>query len=144
MRLQPIDMDLKTKLRRLDWGGMSLFTVGATCVALPVSWADTLYPWSSWRTVIPLVVGIIAFLAFGFYESRPVQPMLPYRLFKSRTAVVSIIGGTIHGLLLFALLLYLPLFFQVRLITIPRILLCHEVQAFLYCPSLQSYAHGHG
>lgn len=39
--------------------------------------------------------------------------MLPYRLLDSRTPVVSIIGGSIHGLLLFALLLYLPLFFQV-------------------------------
>ncbi|KAI0835064.1 major facilitator superfamily domain-containing protein [Hypoxylon sp. FL0890] len=112
MRLRPIDLDLKTKLRRLDWGGMFLFTVGATCISLPVSWADTLYPWSSWRTLLPLVVGTIAFVVFGLYEAHPVQPMLPYRLFKSRTAVVSIIGGTIHGLLLFSLLLYLPLFFQ--------------------------------
>lgn len=120
MHLRPIDLDLMTKLRRLDWIGMFLFTVGATCVALPVSWADTLYSWSSWRTFLPLLVGIAAFIAFGFYEARPAQPMLPYRLFKSRTAVVSIIGGSIHGLLLFSLLLYLPLFFQVCLKTIPR------------------------
>ncbi|KAI6091737.1 MFS general substrate transporter [Hypoxylon rubiginosum] len=112
MRLRPIDLDLKTKLRRLDWGGMFLFTVGATCVSLPISWADALYPWSSWRTFLPLIIGVIAFVAFGFYEARPVQPMLPYRLFKNRTAVVSIIGGAIHGLLLFSILLYYPLFFQ--------------------------------
>ncbi|KAI1088168.1 MFS general substrate transporter [Rostrohypoxylon terebratum] len=112
MHLKPIDLDLKTKFRRLDWGGMFLFTVGSTCVALPISWADTLYPWGSWRTLLPLVIGIVAFIAFGFYEARPVQPMLPYRLFKNRTAVVSLIGGAIHGLLLFSLLLYLPLFFQ--------------------------------
>ncbi|KAI1382725.1 MFS general substrate transporter [Hypoxylon trugodes] len=112
MHLRPISLDLKTKLRRLDWGGMFLFTVGATCVSLPVSWADTLYPWSSWRTILPLILGIVAFIAFGFYEARPIQPMLPYRLFKNRTAIVSIIGGSIHGLLLFSLLLYLPLFFQ--------------------------------
>ncbi|KAI1171314.1 MFS general substrate transporter [Nemania sp. FL0916] len=112
MRLRPVDQDLKTKLRRLDWGGMFVFTVGATAVSLPLSWADTLYPWTSWRTLLPLIVGVVAFIAFGFYEARPVQPMLPYRLFNNRTAVVSIIGGTIHGLLLFSLLLYLPLFFQ--------------------------------
>ncbi|KAI1206361.1 MFS general substrate transporter [Annulohypoxylon truncatum] len=112
MHLRPIDLDLKTKFRRLDWRGMFMFTVGAICVSLPVSWADTLYPWSSWKTILPLVVGIIAFITFGFYEARPAQPMLPYRLFKNRTAVVSIIGGSIHGLLLFSLLLYLPLFFQ--------------------------------
>ncbi|XXH00077.1 hypothetical protein Hte_006419 [Hypoxylon texense] len=95
MRLRLIDLDLKTKLRRLDWGGMFLFTVGATC-----------------RTLLPPVVEIVAFVAFGLYEARPIQPMLPYRLFQSRTAVVSIIGGTIHGLLLFSYLPYLPLFFQ--------------------------------
>ncbi|KAI1758850.1 MFS general substrate transporter [Hypoxylon sp. FL1150] len=112
MNLRPIDMDLKTKLRRLDWGGMFLFTVGATCVSVPISWADALFPWSSWRTLVPLILGVVAFITFGFYEERPVQPMLPYRLFKNRTAVVSLIGGAIHGLLLFSILLYLPLFFQ--------------------------------
>ncbi|KAK6827662.1 MFS general substrate transporter [Apiospora arundinis] len=114
MNLQPIDQDLKTKLRRLDWVGMLLFAVGAACVSLPISWADTLFPWSSWRTIVPLALGIVAFVAFGFYEARPYQPMLPYSLFQNRTAVVSIIGGSIHGLILFSFLLYLPLFFQLR------------------------------
>ncbi|KAI0101310.1 MFS general substrate transporter [Nemania sp. FL0031] len=112
MHLRPIDQDLLTKLRRLDWGGMFLFTVGAAGVVLPISWADTLYPWSSWRTLVPLILGVVAFAAFGFYEACPLQPMLPYSLFRNRTAIVSIIGGAIHGLLLFSLLLYLPLFFQ--------------------------------
>ncbi|KAK8867747.1 MFS general substrate transporter [Apiospora arundinis] len=112
MNLQPIDQDLKTKLRRLDWVGMLLFAVGAACVSLPISWADTLFPWSSWRTIVPLALGIFAFVAFGFYEALPYQPMLPYSLFQNRTAVVSIIGGSIHGLILFSFLLYLPLFFQ--------------------------------
>lgn len=115
MRLRPVDQDIKTKLRRLDWGGMFLFTLGATCISLPISWADALYPWSSWRSILTLVIGVIAFIAFGIYEARPIQPMLPYRLFQNRTAVVSLIGGTIHGLLMFAFLLYLPLFFQVSL-----------------------------
>ncbi|KAI5921034.1 hypothetical protein F4810DRAFT_679838 [Camillea tinctor] len=70
MNLRPIDMDLKTKLRRLDWGGMFLFTVGATCISLPVSWADTLYSWSSWQTLFPLIIGIAAFITFGIYEAR--------------------------------------------------------------------------
>lgn len=129
MHLRPIDQDLKTKLRRLDWVGMFLFAVGAACVSLPISWADTLFPWSSWRTLVPLILGIVAFVAFGFYEAHPYQPMLPYSLFRNRTAIVSIIGGSIHGLILFSFLLYLPLFFQVSLTMVTKGLACSDVSA---------------
>jgi hypothetical protein len=121
MNLRSTGLDFKTQLRRLDWGGMFLFTVGATCICLPVSWADTLYLWSSWRTILPLVIGVFALIAFGCYEARPIEPMLPYRLFQNRTAVVSIIGGAIHGLLLFSILLYFPLFFQVSSTIISKV-----------------------
>ncbi|PWY93513.1 MFS general substrate transporter [Aspergillus sclerotioniger CBS 115572] len=89
LRLQSIDMDFKTKVRRLDWVGFLLFTIGATAVALPLSWAGSLYPWGSWRTLVPLVIGCLVLVVFAILERKAIEPMIPYRIFDNRTAIVS-------------------------------------------------------
>ena len=112
LRLRQIDMAFGAKIRRLDWVGMLLFAVGATCLALPLSWADSLYSWGSWRTIVPLIIGILVMVVFGVYEKRPQEAIFPYRIFHDVTAVMAIAGGFIQGMITFSLLLYFPLFFQ--------------------------------
>lgn len=112
LRLRPIDQSFRLKLRRLDWLGMSLFAIGTTSLALPLSWAGALFPWSSWRTIVPLVVGVVVLVVFGAYESKPTEPIFPYRIFHSATAIVTLAGAFIHGMILYSVLLYAPLFFQ--------------------------------
>ena len=112
MRLKPIEGTLRSRLARLDWIGMALFTVGCTTFSLSLSWAGALYPWSSWRTILPLVVGLVLLIIFGIYEKRPAEAVIPYRFLTSRTSLATLIGGLMHGIVLYPLLLYLPLFFQ--------------------------------
>lgn len=112
MRLKPISDSFRTQLARLDWVGILVFTTGCTVFALPLSWAGNMYPWSSWRTIVPLVLGFLILVAFAIYESHPQSPVFPYRIFRSRTAQMALIGSFIHGLTLYTLLMYLPLFFQ--------------------------------
>lgn len=119
LHLRPLDGGLTTRLRRVDWTGMALFASGATLFALPLSWADALYAWASWRTIVPFVIGIILLVIFGFYEKKPPEAILPYRLFKNRTAVSSFVTGLIHGLILYTALQYLPLFFQAVFLEAP-------------------------
>ena len=47
LRLRPIDQSFGSKLRRLDWIDMFLFAVVSTAFSLPLSWAGSIYPWSS-------------------------------------------------------------------------------------------------
>ncbi|KAL8927688.1 MAG: hypothetical protein Q9172_001248 [Xanthocarpia lactea] len=119
LRLRPIDRSLSSKLLQLDWIGMLLFTLGSTLFALPLSWAGALYPWSSWKTILPFVTGCLILVAFGLYEKKATAPIFPYRLFQSTTAVVTLIGATIHGMLLYSILIYAPLFFQAVLLETP-------------------------
>lgn len=79
---------------------MLLFAVGSTLFALPLSWAGAMYPWSSWRTIVPLVIAVVVLVAFAIYEARTAEPVFPYRIFRSRTAQVTLIGGFIHGMVL--------------------------------------------
>ncbi|KAJ5786121.1 MFS general substrate transporter [Penicillium pulvis] len=111
MRLRPISQPLE-QVKRMDWLGMLMFMVGCILFALPLSWAGNMYPWSSWRTIVPLVIGALMLLGFALYESRPNDLVFPYRIFRSRTAQMTLLGSFIHDMILYALLQYLPLFFQ--------------------------------
>ena len=88
LRLRPIEQSLSSKLLRLDWIGMLVFALGSTAFSLPLSWAGSIYSWSSWKTVLPLASGVIILVGFSFDEKRPVQPIFPYRIFQNVTAFV--------------------------------------------------------
>lgn len=119
LRLRPIEQSFRSKLLRLDWIGMLLFALGSTAFSLPLSWAGSIYSWSSWKTVLPLASGVIILVGFSFYEKRPVQPIFPYRIFQNVTAFVTITGAIIHGMLLYSVMLYAPLFYQVVMLETP-------------------------
>lgn len=112
LRLKPIETTLAFKIKRLDWIGMVLFLIGSTLFSLPLSWAGALYPWASYKTLVPFILGLVVLISLGFYEARPVQPLFPYRIFRSRTAISTLIGSFIHGAVLNGGLLYLLLSFQ--------------------------------
>ena len=114
LRMKAVDPGTSNlaKLKRMDWIGILLSTVGILAFVLPLSWAGSLYPWSSWRTILPLALGLVITAAFLWYETRPKYPLVPLRLFKSRTASSTLAGAFMHGVLLTAILQYLPLVYQ--------------------------------
>lgn len=112
MRLKAIDQPLQVKLRRLDWGGLVLFTTGCTLFASPVAWAGAMFPWSSYQTLVPLVLGTILLVAFVYYERKPIEPVLPYRMFNDRTSSLTLLASFLHGVANYSVTLYVPLFFQ--------------------------------
>ncbi|KAI0145338.1 MFS general substrate transporter [Xylariaceae sp. FL1272] len=119
LRLRPVKTPWPVKIRRIDWTGIALFTIGATATASSISWAGALYPWSSWQTIVPLTIGVTVLIVFSFYEKRPDYAILPYRIFTNTTSVVSLVTGLLHGAILYTLLLYVPLFFQAVFLQTP-------------------------
>ncbi|XWX00693.1 hypothetical protein V2A60_008755 [Cordyceps javanica] len=110
--------DLVPRLAGFDWCGLALLVVGAVSLMLPLSWAGAMYPGDSWRTLLPLVVGVAVLGAFAWHESRAAHPILPYRLFRARTAAGVLALSFVHGMVSYTLIFHLPLFFQsVRLET---------------------------
>ncbi|RFU78352.1 mfs general substrate transporter [Trichoderma arundinaceum] len=112
LKLRPINSPLIQRTKELDWIGMAIFTSACTLFVLPLSWAGTLYSWSSWKTLFPFLIGSIGLIVFAWYESKPLIPIIPHRLFYSRTASVTLAGAFFHGMILFALMQYLPFFYQ--------------------------------
>lgn len=112
LRLKALDEPLSDRFARLDWIGSIMFTIGAAAFVLPLSWAGNLYSWSSWNTIVPLVIGLVVLVVFAFYEAKPEAPLFPHRIFKSRASLLTLLTGTIHGLIIYPATTYLPLFFQ--------------------------------
>lgn len=101
------------KLRRIDWLGMFLFLSSTTGFLIPITWGGVQYPWSSWRTLVPLIVcalGITGFILHQEYLAP--EPLIRTSVFKNRTAAIAYLSSAIHGIILWSILYYLPLYFQ--------------------------------
>jgi MFS family permease len=119
LKLRPLQGTFFSKVRRLDFIGLSLFTIGCAAFVLPLSWAGSMYTWISWKTLLPLLIGVLVLIIFGIYERRPKHPVLVYRLFRNRTAVTSLVGAFMHGMIMYSLITYIPPFFQAVFLETP-------------------------
>ena len=87
-----------------------------------------MYSWSSWRTLFPLLIGGAGFVLFGLWEyrlsrrafdseSNPLpgthtDPIIRFTIFSNLTMLVTYLGTLIHGMVLWSLLYYLPLYYE--------------------------------
>lgn len=113
LQLNHIDSTWRTKLGRVDWLGSVICVSSLTSFLIPLTWGGVMYSWSSWHTVVPLVIGSFGLLGFVLYEKFCAkEQLIRLRLFRTRTAITSYVGTTLHGLILWCGLYYLPLYFE--------------------------------
>lgn len=71
-----------------------------------------MYPWGSWHTLVPLIIGALGLVAFATYEVRcALNPLIPPALFRDRSTTISFIGFCTLGFLLWCGLYYLPIYY---------------------------------
>lgn len=112
LKLATDDSPWTAKAGRVDWFGILYFTTGLTCFILAIVGGGQLSPWNSWQILLPLALGITLLLVFAFQESRTPNPIISPELFNTSTRSMALIGATIHGILLFSILYYLPIYFE--------------------------------
>jgi hypothetical protein len=87
-----------------------------------------MYSWDSWHTLVPLLLGVVGILAFIVYEIRlsrkafdaegeslpgdNIHPIIPVSIFRNWTMRLIYIQIFIHGVVLWSLLYYLPLYYE--------------------------------
>lgn len=87
-----------------------------------------MYPWESWHTLAPIFIGAAGLIASGFYEYRlsakafdsegnslpgnQIQPIFRFSIFSNWTLRLLYLQTLIHGMILWSLLYYLPLYYQ--------------------------------
>ncbi|KAI4199284.1 MAG: hypothetical protein LQ346_002593 [Caloplaca aetnensis] len=108
------ETNVRTKLRRIDWIGNTLFVASVVAVLIALSWAGTVYAWSTFRIIVPLVLGFVGFAVFLLYESSKfcAEPTMPVHLFTNRTSLVAFILTFLHSVVTIWALYFLPIYFQ--------------------------------
>ncbi|KAE9987975.1 hypothetical protein EG328_000919 [Venturia inaequalis] len=112
LTLKPKTETLGTKLKRVDWTGYALFISSMTSFLIAISWGGVQQPWDSWRTIVPLVLGVFGLILTGFWELyRAKEPFLRRSLFYCPSAFAAYLGTFIQGLMMFGCLYYAALYF---------------------------------
>lgn len=113
LKLNIIPSSLAQKLRQIDYIGTVIFVGSLSSFLIPLTWGGILYPWSSWRTLVPLIIGVVGLAIFSVYEYRfATDPIIPPAIFQNRTASVSFAGSFLQGLVLWCILYYQPLYYE--------------------------------
>jgi EmrB/QacA subfamily drug resistance transporter len=98
---------------RIDYLGTFLIASVATCLVLVTSLGGTTWAWGSWQIVGLAVLGVLLLGVFIAVERRAQEPVLPLRLFRSRTFSLVAVISFVVGFAMFGALTYLPTFLQV-------------------------------
>jgi hypothetical protein len=102
------------KMKHIDWIGNLILTPSLISILIALTDADTTASWSSWRIILPLVLGFAGLVLFQVYESSPfcVEPTVPTRLFSNRTSLAAYILTLLHIISSIWVLYFFPLYFQ--------------------------------
>jgi len=103
---------LKEHIDEFDFLGLFLIVSGVVLLLLGFNQSET--TWSSASTIALIAVGgVVLFVGAvnEVYTKR--SPIIPPRLFRTRTTAIILITNFLHGLVFFMAAYYLPLYFQV-------------------------------
>ncbi|KAI1646371.1 MFS general substrate transporter [Daldinia loculata] len=128
LKLESTPGKLSTKLRLFDWIGSIIFVAGTVGFLIPVTWGGVMYPWDHWRTIVPLLIGFDGIIAFAIYEwwlsrrafdaegnSLPgehIEPIVRFTIFNNYTMLITFLSTVLHGVVVWSLLYFLPLYYE--------------------------------
>lgn len=97
----------------IDYLGTFLIAAVATSLIMVASFGGTTWDWDSPQIIGLTVLGVVLAVAFVSVERRAAEPVLPLKLFRIRTFVLSAVISFIVGFAMFGAMTYLPTFLQV-------------------------------
>lgn len=103
-----------SKMKRIDWGGVTLLTLSCLGVMYAVTYGGASRPWSDPRVYGPLTAGLLLIPAFILYEGSPlaVEPVTPYHLFANRTSSAALAITFLHSIMCLWIVYVFPVYFQ--------------------------------
>jgi len=108
------EMTFLHKLKRIDYIGNAMLIGPTVAVLHALTYGGTKDPWSSWRTILPLVLGLLGLAGFMLFEMSPlvIDPVVPPRLFTNQTSATVFAVTFLNSALLYWVMFFLPVYFQ--------------------------------
>jgi EmrB/QacA subfamily drug resistance transporter len=98
---------------KIDYAGAGLLALALTALVLFTSLGGHSFAWTSPQILGMIVVALLSLIGFCRVEQGAEEPILPPRLFRNRTFVVSCSVGFIVGVSMFGAVTFMPLYLQV-------------------------------
>jgi EmrB/QacA subfamily drug resistance transporter len=98
---------------QIDWLGSALIVAAVVCLILVTTWGGVEYDWASGTIVTLALACVVLSTVFVWHERRAPEPLMPPRMFASRTFSVATTLGFFAGIGMFGALTFLPLYLQV-------------------------------
>ena len=102
----------KHSLARIDHLGNAIFIASVTSTLLGLIQGGVVYPWGSWHTIVPIILGFLGLGLFFVQQAYCKEPIMPLRLFAHRTSGTAYFLNFIISVLLEWCIYVLPLYFQ--------------------------------
>ncbi|KAI0102206.1 MFS general substrate transporter [Nemania sp. FL0031] len=113
LRIKHRDPQWKDVIVQVDWIGNLVFIGSISSLLVGLTFGGTVYPWSSWRSIVPIVVGVAGWASFHAYEYyiRDANPCLPPHIFGNRTSNAALSMIFVTSMLLQWVCLFWPVYF---------------------------------
>ena len=101
-------------LARIDYVGNVLFIGSIVSLLLGLVQGGVVNPWSSYKTIVPLVIGGVGWIVFHFHQASGLakEPTMPPQLFTNRTSLTGYFLVWDSSMLLEWIVYFLPIYFQ--------------------------------
>jgi len=98
--------------REIDYAGIATFTASMVPLFIAVSCGGTVLAWTSPQVIGLLILSVVLLFMFIRAERIAKNPLLPLHLFSSRTYTFTAVASFLVNALMYAGIIYLPLFMQ--------------------------------
>lgn len=100
IRLEARRSSLGRRLLQVDWIGGTGFIGSVTSFLIGITWGGVQFPWSSFRTWLPMVVGVLGILASIAWEAYgTTRAFIRLSVFRGRSATAAYVCALAQGLL---------------------------------------------
>jgi EmrB/QacA subfamily drug resistance transporter len=96
----------------IDWTGAGLLAAGTASLLLGLVWAGRDYAWTSGHVLAALGTSVIVLAAFGVWERRTHEPILPFEVLRNPIVAGSVACMALVGMAMFGTISFVPLFVQ--------------------------------
>lgn len=87
-----------TALARVDWLGATLFISGLTSFLVGLSFGGTNYPWQSYQTLLPLIIGAVTTIFSLVWEARWAKhPFIELSIYRSYSCIALMLTTFLQG-----------------------------------------------
>ncbi|KAK4209467.1 putative MFS-type transporter YusP [Rhypophila decipiens] len=102
-----------SSIKSLDVVGNLIFVPSIISVLIGLVTGGVVYPWSSFRVIVPIVLGLAGWVCFHLHQHFIASnPLVPSRLFSNRTSAGGYLLTFLSSVLIQAAGYFLPVYFQ--------------------------------